>query len=162
MFRLFSHFCVVFMCRLWCLTVLHDQRKFTKASIIWARHKNSWVSCRTSLKAVQSLNRMEKGPGSCWQQLLFLLPRKNKKEQQHLSAEMSTVNRAKASCPTWEFQLGHLCWFVNGTICQGKVQKIGTGRWSFVGNVTISNPFDSEDNYWIYIAWIFYLYAIDT
>jgi DNA-binding XRE family transcriptional regulator len=23
-------------------------------------------------------------------------------------------------CPAWEFHLGHLCWFINGTICSGK------------------------------------------
>jgi DNA-binding XRE family transcriptional regulator len=29
----------------------------------------------------------------------------------------------KRSCPAWEFRAGHLCWFINGTICQGKVQE---------------------------------------
>jgi hypothetical protein len=29
----------------------------------------------------------------------------------------------KQNCPAWEFQVGHLCWFVNGTICQGEVQE---------------------------------------
>jgi DNA-binding XRE family transcriptional regulator len=28
----------------------------------------------------------------------------------------------KRNCPAWEFQVGHLCWFINGTICQGEVQ----------------------------------------
>ncbi len=26
-------------------------------------------------------------------------------------------------CPAWEFQASHLCWFINGTICQGKVRE---------------------------------------
>ena len=26
-------------------------------------------------------------------------------------------------CPAWEFQCGDLCWFINGTICQGGMQK---------------------------------------
>jgi len=26
-------------------------------------------------------------------------------------------------CPAWEFQLGNLCWFVNGTICHGEAQE---------------------------------------
>ncbi|NIO05481.1 MAG: transcriptional regulator [Proteobacteria bacterium] len=25
-------------------------------------------------------------------------------------------------CPAWELRAGHLCWFINGTICQGKAQ----------------------------------------
>ena len=29
----------------------------------------------------------------------------------------------RQNCPTWEFKIGHLCWFINGTICHGKVQK---------------------------------------
>jgi hypothetical protein len=28
-------------------------------------------------------------------------------------------------CPAWEYRLGHLCWFINGTICHGKIQ----GTW---------------------------------
>ena len=23
-------------------------------------------------------------------------------------------------CPAWEFKAGHLCWFINGTICRGE------------------------------------------
>ena len=26
---------------------------------------------------------------------------------------------SKQNCPAWEFQIGHLCWFINGTICRG-------------------------------------------
>jgi hypothetical protein len=26
-------------------------------------------------------------------------------------------------CPAWEFQAGKLCWFINGTICEGEVQQ---------------------------------------
>ena len=29
----------------------------------------------------------------------------------------------KKQCPAWEFQAGRLCWFINGTICEGTVQK---------------------------------------
>jgi len=29
----------------------------------------------------------------------------------------------RGRCPAWEFQYGHFCWFINGTICQGNVQK---------------------------------------
>ena len=29
----------------------------------------------------------------------------------------------RGNCPAWEFKAGHLCWFINGTICQGEVQE---------------------------------------
>jgi DNA-binding XRE family transcriptional regulator len=29
----------------------------------------------------------------------------------------------KENCPAWEFEAGHLCWFISGTICQGKVRE---------------------------------------
>jgi hypothetical protein len=29
----------------------------------------------------------------------------------------------KKQCPAWEFKSGNLCWFINGTICDGSVHK---------------------------------------
>ncbi len=29
----------------------------------------------------------------------------------------------KKECPAWEFRAGKLCWFINGTICDGTVYK---------------------------------------
>ncbi len=29
----------------------------------------------------------------------------------------------KKQCPAWEFQAGEVCWVINGTICEGIVQK---------------------------------------
>ena len=29
----------------------------------------------------------------------------------------------KKKCPAWEYKAGKLCWFINGTICEGVVQK---------------------------------------
>jgi len=29
----------------------------------------------------------------------------------------------RKNCPAWELKAGQICWFINGTICQGKVQK---------------------------------------
>ncbi len=28
----------------------------------------------------------------------------------------------RRNCPAWELRAGHLCWFINGTICHGEVQ----------------------------------------
>ncbi len=32
-------------------------------------------------------------------------------------------DETRQECPAWELQAGHLCWFINGTICQGEVQE---------------------------------------
>ena len=29
----------------------------------------------------------------------------------------------KKKCPAWELKAGEICWFINGTICEGTVQK---------------------------------------
>ena len=29
----------------------------------------------------------------------------------------------RRNCPAWEFGGGQMCWLINGTVCQGKVQK---------------------------------------
>ena len=29
----------------------------------------------------------------------------------------------KKQCPAWEFQAGRLCWFINGTICDGRIHS---------------------------------------
>jgi len=28
----------------------------------------------------------------------------------------------RGDCPAWEFDGGFMCWFINGTVCEGKVQ----------------------------------------
>jgi DNA-binding XRE family transcriptional regulator len=29
----------------------------------------------------------------------------------------------RQNCPAWQFRAGHLCWFINGTICEGTNQR---------------------------------------
>jgi DNA-binding XRE family transcriptional regulator len=81
----------------------------------------------TSLKAVQSFEQgWREIPAHVERQLLFFIAtKKNKKD--HTAATCWEIKgcppEQKTNCPNWEFRLGHLCWFVNGTICQGTVQK---------------------------------------
>ncbi len=79
-----------------------------------------------SLKAVQSFEQgWRKIPTHVERQALFLFatkmgPRKRARpcwEIRKCSAE------TKKNCPAWEFQAGHLCWFINGTSCDGKVRE---------------------------------------
>ena len=80
----------------------------------------------TSLKAVQSFEQgWRKVPVHIERQALFLMS--NQKGIARKSSPCwdirgcSTKNRE--ACPAWEFNLGHLCWFVNGTFCRGEIQE---------------------------------------
>jgi len=78
-----------------------------------------------SLKAVQSYEQgWRKVPLHVERQMYFLLvnkrgqePSKRKDCWNHKKCE------SKKTCPAWEFQAGHLCWFLNGTKCECTVDK---------------------------------------
>jgi DNA-binding XRE family transcriptional regulator len=82
-----------------------------------------------SLKAIQSFEQGWRNvPVHIERQVLFLIAAK---------AQISGISRPcweirgcslenRTACPAWEFQVGNLCWFINGTICQGESR----GKWS--------------------------------
>ena len=77
----------------------------------------------TSLKAVQSFEQgWRKIPVHIERQMLFLLA--NSRSPSETKERCWTLRecpvKKKRQCPAWEFQLGHLCWFINGTICEGE------------------------------------------
>ena len=79
-----------------------------------------------SLKAIQSFEQgWRKIPTHVERQALFLLamktsPRKKAKPcWETIKCPMAT----RRDCQAWEFRAGHLCWFINGTICQGRAQQ---------------------------------------
>jgi len=80
----------------------------------------------TSLKAIQSFEQGWRNiPVHTERQVLFLMALTS---SQHSKTKPCWVIRhcseeSRQRCPAWEFQAGHLCWFINGTICQGKVQQ---------------------------------------
>jgi len=80
----------------------------------------------TSLKAVQSFEQGWRNiPVYIERQMLFLLAKKNARQQKQEPCwviERCPMETRK-KCPAWEFQCGELCWFINGTICQGEVQR---------------------------------------
>jgi hypothetical protein len=79
-----------------------------------------------SLKAVQSF---EQGwrviPAHVERQMLFLLAMKRggPKKPPPCWEMKKCLPEHREDCPAWEFQSGHLCWFINGTICQGQDKK---------------------------------------
>jgi DNA-binding XRE family transcriptional regulator len=80
----------------------------------------------TSIKAIHSYEQGWRSiPVSVERQLFFLLSR----IQTHTVNKKNcwTVKKCppkrKKKCPAWEFKSGKLCWFINGTICEGASQK---------------------------------------
>jgi DNA-binding XRE family transcriptional regulator len=80
----------------------------------------------TSPKAIQSFEQGWRNiPVHIERQLLFLSAMKNSspKKVKPCWVIQTCPMETRRSCPAWEFQAGHLCWFINGTICYGKVQE---------------------------------------
>jgi DNA-binding XRE family transcriptional regulator len=83
----------------------------------------------TSIKAVHSYEQgWRKIPENVERQLLFLIL--TQKPPTLSSQNCWVVKKCppdrKKNCPAWKFKAGHLCWFINGTICEGVVHK----NWS--------------------------------
>lgn len=80
----------------------------------------------TSIKAIQSFEQgLRKVPVYAERQILFLLAMANSqtRKQKNCWKEKKCPLEARQICPAWEYQIGHLCWFINGTICDGSVHK---------------------------------------
>ena len=82
-----------------------------------------------SLKTVKSFEQGWRNiPAYIERQIFFLLAANealNKKNKPCWVIKKCPV-AIRQNCPAWELQAGQLCWFINGTICHGKVQE----NWS--------------------------------
>jgi len=79
-----------------------------------------------SPRAVQAFEQgWRKIPPSVERQMLYLLYTKTAlpvgREPCWQAKDCNLKTRKK--CPAWEFHSGHVCWFINGTTCEGKVQE---------------------------------------
>ena len=83
----------------------------------------------TSLKAVQSFEQgWRRIPVHVERQMFFLLAHQrplSSKSRQNCWAMTNCPKETREGCPAWEYRLGHLCWFINGTLCHGRIQ----GTW---------------------------------
>jgi len=80
----------------------------------------------TSIKAIHSYEQGWRSiPIHAERQLYFLLSRTNGSpgDKEPCWVKKKCPFELKSQCPAWEFQVGDLCWFINGTICEGVVQK---------------------------------------
>lgn len=102
------------------------KREFSTARQYLGKTQNQMAQVLgVSLKAIQSFEQgWRKIPVHIERQVLFLLVLKkstNKKNRPCWLIRKCT-KETKQRCPAWEFQVGNLCWFINGTICQGRMQ----------------------------------------
>ncbi len=80
----------------------------------------------TSVKAVHSYEQGWRSvPAHVERQIFFLVSnmRGTTKARKPCWTIMKCPPEKKKQCPAWEFQSGKLCWFINGTICDGSVYK---------------------------------------
>jgi DNA-binding XRE family transcriptional regulator len=79
-----------------------------------------------SLKAIQSFEQGWRNiPVHMERHALLLLALKVSSAAKILPCweVQSCPDEVRSHCPAWELRVGNLCWFINGTICQGAVQE---------------------------------------
>ena len=79
-----------------------------------------------SLKAIHSYEQGWRNiPVHIERQIYFLVSRSVKKTKGTKACWIikKCSPEQKKRCPAWEFASGDLCWFINGTVCEGVVQK---------------------------------------
>ena len=78
-----------------------------------------------SLKAIHSYEQgWREIPSHAERQILFLTAmRPEKMPRKSCWAINRCPTERKKKCLAWEFKVGNLCWFINGTICTGVAQK---------------------------------------
>jgi hypothetical protein len=103
------------------------KKEFSRIRLYLGKTQNQMAQLLgISLKAIQSF---EQGwriiPVHTERQVLFLLGLKKSPRRKNKPCWVirECPREVKQNCPAWEFQVGHLCWFINGTICRGQVQK---------------------------------------
>ena len=104
-----------------------ESKEFSKIRRYLGKSQNQLARLLcVSPKAIQSFEQGWRNiPASAERQLLFLLSLK-KSLDENTSPCWEIRNcpfEEREMCAAWEFKVGHLCWFINGTFCQGKLQE---------------------------------------
>ena len=85
----------------------------------------------TSPKAVQSFEQGWRNiPVHIEREVLLLMALKSSHNNQDRPCWVirRCSEETKQRCPAWELHAGHLCWFINGTMCTGKAQNSWQGK----------------------------------
>jgi len=104
-----------------------------------------------SLKAIKSFEQGWRDiPTHIERQALFLLASKLQNKKQRTCWEVKACpleNRRR--CPSWEFQVGHLCWFMNGTFCQGEKKQSWKEKMKLCRECQVFISIFRSDNGWV-------------
>lgn len=97
----------------------------------------------TSLKAVHSYEQGWRNiPVHVERQLLFMMT--HKRGEPMISKACWTIKKCpterKRQCPAWEFNAGKLCWFVNGTLCEGTAHKCWREKMKICRSCEVLEP----------------------
>ncbi len=94
----------------------------------------------TSVKALQSFEQgWRKIPVHVERQVLFLYVMKRRKANKVRSCwEIRKCSPLlRQTCPAFEFHSGHLCWFINGTLCRGRAQATWANKMKICRNCEV-------------------------
>jgi DNA-binding XRE family transcriptional regulator len=76
-----------------------------------------------SVKAVHSYEQGWRSiPDHVARQIYFLISKRGDDGKECWTV-LDCPDERKEKCPAFEFKAGKLCWFINGTLCSGKVHK---------------------------------------
>ncbi|MBW1678862.1 MAG: transcriptional regulator [Deltaproteobacteria bacterium] len=96
-----------------------------------------------SLRSIQSFEQgWRKIPTSTERQILYLVFMKDIKVgtlRPCWEIENCPLDK-REKCPAWEFNTGYLCWFINGTICQGKAHRNWDEKMVFCSKCPVFKP----------------------
>jgi DNA-binding XRE family transcriptional regulator len=102
-----------------------DNKKFKQLRMELKKTQNELaLLLGSSLKTIRSYEQGWRNiPIHAERQLYFLIARKRNKEKKQKTCWIikKCPPARKKHCPAWEFKAGNLCWFINGTICEGIV-----------------------------------------
>jgi hypothetical protein len=95
----------------------------------------------TSIKAVHSYEQGWRNiPDSAERQLFFLISGQSRSNSHDCWTVKKCPSERKKQCPAWKYKAGHLCWFINGTICEGKVHKNWDEKIRICRNCEVFKP----------------------
>jgi len=103
-----------------------DKELFAKARAKLNKTQKELASLLgVSLKAVQSYEQGWRSvPVHVERQMYFLLGNQRQKSPlKRKDCWKEKKCKYKKECPAWEFQAGHLCWFLSGTQCECAAKK---------------------------------------
>lgn len=97
-----------------------DKQEFAKArKKLGKTQKKLAALLGVSLKAIHSYEQGWRSiPNHIERQMFFLLSSQQRNDLQRKPCWDRKECGRKEECPAWEFQAGHLCWFMCGTLCE--------------------------------------------